>query len=175
MDTGDRSAIAAQTIEAPLSHFAVFLVATVRRDPESVASAVETVAGVEDLIKTVGFRDLNGRLSCIVGVGSDLWDVLSPGSRPAELAPFDPIVGDGHTAPATPGDLLFHIRAERLDLCFEFTRLLVDGLGDAVEIVDETQAFRYFDSRDLLGFVDGTANPSGPALGEAARAQHGDH
>jgi porphyrinogen peroxidase len=165
---GDRSAIAAQTIEAPLSRFAVFLVVIVRRDAAHVATAVETVAGVEDLIKTVGFRDLDAHLSCIVGLGSDFWDVVSPGSRPAELAPFDPVVGATHTAPSTPGDLLFHVRAERYDLCFEFTRLLLAALGDAVEVQDETHGFRYFDARDLLGFVDGTANPSGPAIGEAA-------
>ena len=40
----------------------------------------------------------------------------------------------------------------------------MDLLGDSVELVDETVGFRYFDVRDLLGFVDGTANPVGPAV-----------
>ena len=65
---------------------------------------------------------------------------------------------------ATPGDLLFHIRAESSDLCFELERLLLDALGDSVTVVDEVQGFRYFDVRDLLGFVDGTENPTGNAL-----------
>ena len=69
---------------------------------------------------------------------------------------------------ATPGDLLFHIRAERGDLCFEFERLMLDALGDAVTVVDEVQGFRYFDARDLLGFVDGTENPTGNALYRAS-------
>ncbi len=38
---------------------------------------------------------------------------------------------------------------------------MLDSLGDAVTVVDEVSGFRYFDARDLLGFVDGTANPTG--------------
>jgi putative iron-dependent peroxidase len=68
------------------------------------------------------------------------------------------------TAVSTPGDLLFHIRSERRDLNFEFEKQLLDLLGDSVKVVDETVGFRYFDVRDLLGFVDGTANPVGPAV-----------
>ena len=44
----------------------------------------------------------------------------------------------------------------------------MNALGGSVTVVDETTAFRYFDARDLLGFVDGTANPVGPELTEAA-------
>ena len=32
----------------------------------------------------------------------------------------------------------------------------------AVTVVDETHGFRFFENRDLLGFVDGTENPDGP-------------
>ncbi len=78
---------------------------------------------------------------------------------PAELHPFAAVHGARHTAAATPGDLLFHIRADRRDLCFEFERQLLDALGGAVAVADTTVGFRYFDARDLLGFVDGTANP----------------
>ena len=49
-------------------------------------------------------------------------------------------------------------------MCFELERLLLDALGDAVTVVDEVQGFRYFEARDLLGFVDGTENPTGAAL-----------
>ena len=73
-----------------------------------------------------------------------------------------------HSAPSTPGDLLFHIRAEREDMTFELERQLLDLIGDAARVVDETVGFRYFDARDLLGFVDGTANPTGAELPEAA-------
>jgi putative iron-dependent peroxidase len=83
---------------------------------------------------------------------------------PSQLHPFPAVRGNTHTAPSTPGDLLFHIRSDRRDLCFEFERLLLEHLAGSVDVVDHTVGFRYFDIRDLLGFVDGTANPVGPAL-----------
>ncbi|NNC13568.1 Dyp-type peroxidase [Planctomonas sp. JC2975] len=163
----DRVPIDAQSVDAPLSRFAVFLVVTVGADDSSLDSVRDVVSGVDDLVKTVGFRDLGGHLSCVVGIGSTLWDRLVPGIRPAELEVFPGVRGAVHTAPSTPGDLLFHIRAERVDLCFELERLLLGALGSAVRVADETQGFRYFDARDLLGFVDGTANPKGSELADA--------
>ena len=59
----------------------------------------DVLGGVGDLVKNVGFRDLGGRLSCVVGIGSALWDRLSPGRRPVDLRPFAPIQGPVHTAP----------------------------------------------------------------------------
>jgi len=157
----DRVPIDAQSIDAPLSLAAVFLVVSVAGDAAALAKVCSVLGGLDDLVKTVGFRDLSGRLSCIAGIGSDLWDRLQSGKRPKELKPFAPIKGAVHSAPSTPGDLLFHIRAERTDLCFEFERILLDSLGAGVTVVDEVSGFRYFDARDLLGFVDGTANPNG--------------
>jgi putative iron-dependent peroxidase len=157
--------IDAQSVDAPLSTAAIFLVVTVGEDLDTVR---DVVAGVGDLVKTVGFRDLGGRLSCIVAIGNDLWDRLSPDARPAELHPFRRIDGAAHVAPSTPGDLLFHIRADRADMCFELERLLLDALGGVATVVDEVSGFRYFDARDLLGFVDGTGNPDAGDLLDAA-------
>ena len=151
----------AQSIDAPLSLAAIFLVVTAASEQAALMKVLSVLDGLDDLVKTVGFRDLSGRLSCIAGIGSGLWDRLHLDRRPRELRPFAPIKGPVHAAPSTPGDLLFHIRAERPDLCFEFERILLDALGDGVGVVDETSGFRYFDARDLLGFVDGTANPTG--------------
>lgn len=164
----ERVPIDAQSIDAPLSQSAIFVVGTVADDDASLACVCSVLDGLDDLVKTVGFRDLSGRLSCIAGIGSRLWDRLGAGKRPRELKPFAPIKGAVHSAPATPGDLLFHIRAERHDLCFEFERILLDRLGASVGVVDEVSGFRYFDARDLLGFVDGTANPSGLDLPASA-------
>lgn len=160
-DEWDRVPIDSQSIDAPLSRAAVFLTLTVAAGSASLQAVADSLEGLDDLIKTVGFRDLNGRLSCIAAVGSGLWDRFETGGRPSELRPFAQIEGARHKAPATAGDLFFHIRAERMDLCFEFERLLLDQLGDTVAVADEVTGFRYFDSRDLLGFVDGTANPTG--------------
>lgn len=164
----DRVPIDAQSIDAPLSRAAIFLVVTVDSGSAALATICSTLAGLDDLVKTVGFRDLSAKLSCIVGIGRDLWDRLQVERRPQELKPFSQIQGPVHAAPATRGDLLFHIRSERPDVCFEFERILLDTLGASVTVVDEVSGFRYFDARDLLGFVDGTANPTGLDLPASA-------
>ena len=164
----DRVPIDAQSVDAPLSSSAVFLVVTVGAEQGALAKAASVLGDLDDLVKNVGFRDLSGRLSCIAGIGRDLWDRLGLEQRPQELRPFAAIKGMPHTAPSTPGDLLFHIRSERADMCFEFERILLDSLGAGVTVVDEVEGFRYFDARDLLGFVDGTANPTGLDLPAAA-------
>jgi putative iron-dependent peroxidase len=164
----DRVPIDAQSVDAPLSRAAVFLVLTVGPSEDDLAAVRDTLGSIGDLVKNVGFRDLGGRLSCVVGIGAALWDRLRPDARPRELKAFTPIAGPVHAAPATPGDLLFHIRAEREDLTFELERQILDTIGDAATVADETVGFRYFDARDLLGFVDGTANPTGAELPEAA-------
>ncbi|RTL92306.1 MAG: Dyp-type peroxidase [Hyphomicrobiales bacterium] len=164
----DRVPIDAQSVDAPLSQAAIFLVVTVGGDKAALSNVASVLGQLDDLVKNVGFRDLSGRLSCIAGIGAGLWNRLSPDRRPRELKLFAPIKGSAHSAPSTPGDLLFHIRAERPDMCFEFERILLDVLGGSVTVVDEVSGFRYFDARDLLGFVDGTANPTGLDLPASA-------
>ena len=164
----DRVPIEPQSVDAPLSRAAVFLVVTIAPSEEALVRTRSVIADIGALVRAVGFRDLNGHLSCNVGIGSQAWDRLGQAARPAQLHPFPAVVGAAHTAVSTPGDLLFHIRAERNDLCFELERLIVAALGDAITVVDEVQGFRYFDARDLLGFVDGTENPTGNALYQAS-------
>jgi putative iron-dependent peroxidase len=159
-----RVPIEPQRVDAPLTQSATFLVLTVVDGPNAIKTVRSTLASINDLAKNVAIRDLNASFACTVGIGSDAWDRVTGLSRPMELHPFPVVKGAVHTAVSTPGDLLFHIRSERRDLCFEFERQLMDILGDAVAVVDETVGFRYFDIRDLLGFVDGTANPVGPAV-----------
>jgi len=148
-----------QPVSGPLTGAAIFMILTVRPGQEQ---AVRDLCGdLAGLLRSVGFRDLSGGLSCVMGFGSDLWDRLGTGAGPAGLHPFREIrAGDRH-AVSTPGDLLFHIRAGRMDLCFELATQITGRLGDAVTPVDEVHGFRYFDERDLLGFVDGTENPAG--------------
>jgi putative iron-dependent peroxidase len=164
----DRTPIEPQSVDAPLSTAAVFLVVRLGEDeaaPERVRAVIADIGG---LVRAVGFRDLDGHLSCNVGIGSAAWDRFGQPARPIQMRPFFQVRGPVHTAPSTPGDLLFHIRSERVDLAFELERLILTALGDTVTVVDETYGFRYFDSRDLLGFVDGTENPTGPAIARSA-------
>lgn len=159
-----RAPIASQRVDAPLTQSATFLVLSVTDKPDAIENVRSTLAGVDSLAKNVSIRDLSAQFACTVGIGSDIWDRLTGLPRPSELHPFREIKGAKHTAVSTTGDLLFHIRSERRDICFEFERQLMDQLGDSVSVIDETVGFRYFDVRDLLGFVDGTANPVGLAV-----------
>lgn len=150
-----------QPVLTPLTGAAIFLVLSVPADAEDdVRGLLPDIAG---LSRTVGFRAPDGGLHCVLGIGSQLWDRLFGGPRPVGLHQFREIVGPKHTAVSTPGDLLFHIRARRMDLCFELAALLVARLSGRAEVVDEVHGFMYFDERDLLGFVDGTENPTGAA------------
>ncbi|WAL68504.1 Dyp-type peroxidase [Amycolatopsis cynarae] len=154
-----------QPVLTGLTTAAIFLVLTVEDGGEDVVRDV--LGDVGGLSRSVGFRVPDGRLACVAGIGSPLYDRLFSGPRPAGLHPFRVIEGPRHTAVATPGDLLFHVRAATMDLCFELADQLLSRLGGAVKVVDEVHGFRYFDQRDLLGFVDGTENPTGAAA-EAA-------
>jgi putative iron-dependent peroxidase len=147
-------------LQAP-TEAAIFLVLCANEDAE--AEIREALSDLGGLIRSVGFRIPDGALSCVVGVGSALWDRMVGASRPAGLHPFAEIQGARHRAPATPGDLLFHIRARRADLCFELAQRVVERLRGSAEVVDEVHGFKSFDERDLLGFVDGTENPVGSA------------
>jgi len=148
-----------QPILEPLTPAAIFLVATI--DEGGEATVRDLLEDLQGLRRSVGFRLPGANLSCIASIGSDAWDRLFTGPRPAELHVLREFIGAVHNAPSTPGDLLFHIRAEVQDACFELAMTIGDRLAGAATIIDETVGFRYFEQRDLLGFVDGTENPEG--------------
>ena len=154
-----------QAILTPLTEAAIFLVLTV--NPGSEDEVRDLLADASGLKRSVGFRLPEFGLTCVVGVGSELWDRLFGTPRPAGLHPFPGFAGARHSAPATPGDLLFHIRAQRFDLCFELAQRLTNRLTGHARVVDEVHGFRSFDERDVLGFVDGTENPEGDAGSDA--------
>jgi putative iron-dependent peroxidase len=151
-------AVVSQPVVALLTRAAIFLVVTLKPGSEHDATARGLCADLSALKRAVGFRDLEGGLSCVMAIGSDAWDRLFATPKPRDLHPFREIRGQHH-AVSTPGDLLFHIRAARMDLCFELATQIMARLGSAVAMTDEVQGFNYFDNRDLIGFVDGTENP----------------
>ncbi len=156
-----------QIVSGPLTKAAIFLVVTINRGDENRASVLALCADLSALLRSVGFRALEGSLSCIMGFGSDAWDRLFGLPRPAELHPFREIRSGPRHAVSTPGDLVFHIRSKRMDLCFELATQILSRLEGSVTTRDEVHGFRYFDDRDLLGFVDGTENPTGNAATDA--------
>src|ERR1700733_8518542 len=163
----DRLPVLAQPVAAPLTRAAIFLVATLNPGSENRAILRSFCGDLAALLRAVEFRDLEGALSCIMGFGSEAWDRLFGQPRPAELHPFREIRAGARHAVSTPGDLLFHIRAKRMDLCFELATQIMARIENAVSPVDEVEGFRYFDDRDLIGFVDGTENPRGAAVVDA--------
>jgi putative iron-dependent peroxidase len=159
--------VVAQPVAATLTRAAIFLVVTINPGLENRASLRSFCGDLPALLRAVGFRNLEAGLSCVLGFGSDAWDRLFGHPRPAKLHPFREIRAGTRHAVSTPGDLLFHIRAKHMDLCFELATQIMARLGDSVSPVDEVHGFRYFDARDLLGFVDGTENPTGDAVIDA--------
>lgn len=156
-----------QPVLTPLTPAAIFLVATIDDGVESVVH--DALGDISGLVRAIGFRDPTKNLSVVTSIGSDAWDRLFTGPRPAELHPFIALEGPRHRAPSTPGDLLFHIRAESLDVCFELAGKLVEAMAGAVTVIDEVHGFKFFDNRDLMGFVDGTENPDGPVAVSATQ------
>lgn len=157
-----------QKITSQKTRAAIFLTLTINSKREDAAAVLALSADLSGLVRSVGFRDPDAGLTCVLGFGADAWDRLFGGvSRPLELHPFREFHADARHAIATPGDLLFHIRAERLDLCFNLAALIVERLGSAVTVADEVQGFQYYDNRDLLGFVDGTENPEDQEAADA--------
>lgn len=147
-----------QPVVAHLTRAAVFLVVAVNPGLEAEAIVRGLCGDLAALLRAVGFRALDGRLSCVMAFGSDAWDRLFGAPKPRDLHPFRELRGRHH-AVATPGDILFHIRAARMDLCMELAMQIMERLDGAVCTMDETHGFNYFDDRDLIGFVDGTENP----------------
>jgi porphyrinogen peroxidase len=160
--------VVSQPVLSPLTRAAIFLVVCIKPERESRATVRSFCGDLAGLIRAVEFRDIEAGLTCVVGFGSDAWDKLFGSPRPAELHPFREIRSGGRHAVSTPGDILFHVRAQRMDVCFELVTQIMQRVGDAVSTVDEVQAFRYFEDRDVIGFVDGTENPRGNAALEAA-------
>jgi len=157
-----------QAVLKTLTKAAIFLVATINSGSANCAAVRAFCGDLPGLLRAVGFRDIEGDLSCVLGIGSDAWDRLFGQPRPAELHPFREIKVGSRQAIATPGDLLFHIRAKRMDLCFELAKQIMARLGSFVLVVDEVHGFRYFDDRDFIGFVDGTENPTAQTATDAA-------
>lgn len=164
-----------QPVLGGLTESAVFLVVSATGLPGSRERLLDVASSVNDLVRAVGFRQAAAGLTCVVGFGAAFWDVVraTGAPRPDGLHPFRAVHGAVHDAPSTPGDVLFHVRADRADLTFELTRQVMAALGDAVRVEDHVTGFRYFDSRDLLGFVDGTENPTGRSAASAALVADG--
>ena len=144
------------------SENALFLILRVPDPAKSSAEVGKAASQIPGLTAKLAKSAPRARLTSVVGFGPEFWAAVSPGKRPQGLRPFPAI------APATGGDLLVHILSRRPDLCFELAMQIRKELGGAALVMEEVHAFRYLDSRDLTGFIDGTENPTGKKRGAAA-------
>jgi porphyrinogen peroxidase len=102
-----------------------------------------------------------GGVNVVLAFGPDLWRALAPRDVPAGLGPFQPVgrLG-GHHAPATQHDLWLWMNGSSQDVVFEHTRAAASAIETVAQLANEQVAFVHRDSRDLTGFLDGTANPT---------------
>lgn len=140
---------------------AVFIVYKLLDKKQTLDCIRDVCANFSAMIRSMQNRFPEGGFSAVIGFGAYAWKkYFSELGNPKELAPFEEIKGDRYTAVSTPGDLFFHIRANEMGLCHEFASIIDMKLTDVVESIDETHGFRYLDGKAIIGFVDGTENPS---------------
>jgi putative iron-dependent peroxidase len=101
-----------------------------------------------------------GGVNLVLAFGSELWRALAPQDIPEGLGPFERVGAlGGHHAPATQHDVWLWINGSSQDVVFEHTRAASKAITEVAELASEQEAFVHRDSRDLTGFIDGTANP----------------
>lgn len=153
---------------AEANSHASFILLSVSAETTAPAQVRAACREIPALTAEVAAMDTTARLSSVVAVSADAWSRLHPEQRPQNLSPFRARSQQGRIAPATPGDLLLHIRSERRDLNYLLLKKIMQRLAGCVSTVEEVDGFRYLDSRDLTGFVDGTENPEGDERAEVA-------
>ena len=131
------------------------------------------LAGILDLVAETAERYPQAQTACVLAVGAGFWDRLYPGDRPSHLRTFPSMEHGNHAAPHTPLDLHVHLHGPRRDLLFKLARDIFERLSPMFVVAEDVQGFRYLDSRDMIGFVDGTENPQGEDRPQVALINEG--
>jgi len=140
----------------------IFMVWNFKDNLEIGASFSRVCKLLINLNNSANVRFPVSRASCVMGIGYEAWLRLQlPVPLPKELADFVPIIGAKHTAVSSTGHLHFHIRADNESICYDMAAAIADILNPVAICTEEIHGFRYWDSRSILGFVDGTENPHG--------------
>ena len=115
----------------------------------------------------VGVRAANadhrttGGVNLVIGLGPALWARLGGDGSAAVVRDF-PGYGTeaiGHVAPATQRDVWIWTHGSSTDVVFDVVRAVAAALEPVADLQLDVTGFTYHDSRDLTGFIDGTANP----------------
>lgn len=101
-----------------------------------------------------------GGVNFVLAFGPSLWLAICGSEEPAHLAPFREIQGaHGKHVPAQQHHVWIWINGSTPDVTFDHARAAWLAVRDVATLASEQAAFVYRDSRDLTGFIDGTANP----------------
>ena len=141
--------------------------------PAGFSAMPDALAQVPALWQSLGHTYPDAEFSGLVAIGNQAWDELYPNARPSELTAFPAQVAGARSAPETPFDLFFQLRADRLDVAYIAVQKVLALLAGLAELKDERQGFRYLERRDMTGFVDGTENPQGEDRAAVALVQEG--
>jgi len=155
-------------IVADANPSALFITLNQTRNPDATSKVRALLRQSVQLEQQYNQENPGADLHLVVAIGSSYWSQIAGDKAPQALQPFPTFENGEMVAPNTPVDLLLHIRSERKDLNFKLAQQIMTELGDAVQLQEEVEGFRYLDSRDLTGFVDGTENPEGEHRAEVA-------
>lgn len=144
--------------------FAQYTLLKVTQNPQVV---LEQLQALPQLVAELNDSQPGANLAISIAFTKSFWGQLNV-DMPAELIDF-PVLGEGDiTAPSTDVDVLLHVHSNRHDLHFYLLRKFMSLVVDNVEIVDETNSYRYLDARDMTDFIDGTENPKNGQRAEVA-------
>jgi porphyrinogen peroxidase len=124
------------------------------------ASKADTVNAVLSALRVLKGCNVNS----VIAFGPELWTRLRPDAGPDELRPFTPI----NDAPATQRDLFIWLHGAHHDDVLDAALAVHRTLAESGALDLDERGFVYHDSRDLTGFIDGTANPKDDARMAAA-------
>lgn len=102
----------------------------------------------------------NDQIKTAIAFGPELWSQLHT-ETPTGFKQLNPEQG-AFNMPVEPADVFIHIASARADICFAISQAFFTGIQTKVEVLDERPCFRFFDGRDMTGFIDGTENPQFP-------------
>jgi len=141
----------------PSSHARFIVLNLNQLSIEQLKQQLNTLQSTRDRLNGQ-YRDAEVKLA--IAFGPQLWAQLHTAAVPGFKA-LNAIQG-AFNMPAIEADLLIHIASARADLCFALSQSFFTGIENQIELLDERVCFRYMDSRDLTGFIDGTENPQFP-------------
>jgi len=141
--------------------YAAFIIFNVDMTRRACQHVIQQARRFPALLEALACQHPAAGLRGTVAFGAAFWERISPDSKPAQLCAFKALDGPVHHAPATGGDVFVHLHSARTDLNFLLLQRFYQALAKDVSVLDEVHGFRYLDSRDLTGFIDGTENPRG--------------